>query len=63
MFARQHGATATYRTLARGFGSGWVRTYQASQHGRPAHRDPRQQAHGTAPRGRTGEPVTPRSRA
>jgi hypothetical protein len=31
MFTHKHGATATYRTLARGSGSRWVRAYQASQ--------------------------------
>jgi hypothetical protein len=31
MFGQDRGATAVYRTLARGRGSNWVRTYQASQ--------------------------------
>jgi hypothetical protein len=31
MFTHQHGATATYRTLARGSGSRWVQAYRATQ--------------------------------
>ena len=34
MFNKDRGATATYRALARGGASGWVRAYRAS---RPAH--------------------------
>jgi hypothetical protein len=31
MFTQKHGATATYRTLARGLGSGWSRAYRVQQ--------------------------------
>jgi hypothetical protein len=36
MFTQDRGATASYRTIARGFGGGWARTYRREQQQRPA---------------------------
>jgi hypothetical protein len=38
MFTHNLDASATYRTLARGCGSGWARTYRVSQQGHAARR-------------------------
>ena len=40
MFTQDLDAAASYRTLARGSGCGWARTYQASQRDRAGHREP-----------------------
>ena len=37
MFSQDRGATATYRTLARGFGRSWAQTYKAAQQHGGAH--------------------------
>jgi hypothetical protein len=31
MFSQDRGATASYRTIARGYGGGWARTYRVAQ--------------------------------
>jgi hypothetical protein len=41
MFTQDLGATKSYRTLCRGFGSRWGRTYQALQQDHAAHHNPR----------------------
>ena len=42
MFTKDAGATATYRTLARGSGGGWARAYRVvSQQDRAGQRDAR----------------------
>ena len=35
MFSQDRGATASYRTIARGHGGGWARTYRVAQLGQP----------------------------
>ena len=41
MFTQDRGATASYRTIARGFGGGWARTYRRAQQVPAATRQPR----------------------
>jgi hypothetical protein len=40
MFTQDLGATKRYRTLARGSGRGWARTYRVSQQDHAGHRNP-----------------------
>jgi hypothetical protein len=40
MFTHDRGATASYRTLARGFGCRWARTYRVLQQDDAGQRDP-----------------------
>jgi hypothetical protein len=40
MFTQDLGATASYRTLARGCGCGWARSYRVLQQDHAGHRDP-----------------------
>ncbi len=40
MFSKNLGATASYRTLARGSGCRWARTYRGSQQDHVARRTP-----------------------
>jgi hypothetical protein len=56
MFSENRGATATYRTIARGRGCGWVRSYQASLRMSAERREPAPaaQARGSAGTQATG---------
>jgi hypothetical protein len=40
MFTQDLSATASYRTLARGSGCGWARTYRVLQQDHAGHRNP-----------------------
>jgi hypothetical protein len=62
MFTQDLGATKTYRTLARGFGSRWGRTYQVLQQDHAAHHNPQRPDLGSSRRlssthGTTGKRV------
>ena len=48
MFTKDVGATATYRTLARGSGGGWARAYHVSQQDRAGRGDARRRDQGTS---------------